>query len=342
MRLPGRRADVRDRTTTVAMHMLRALLLRRLTLSAARWRLARRARPSPPRGRRRPPLACSSRSTCRRRARASPRSGADRRLAPVARRAARHARLPRRTGRTRRRRDRAVVEPSRARRAAARARRGAAAPAAARARPDRRARGPRRALAALQARVAGALAAAGVYTPESAPFRPHVTVARLRPRARPPRGDRPARAARVPRRAPSRSTARACTRRRPLRAARARAADGTLTATLSAAWSLPRPGGPVFPRCSPSPRSSPSRTPPQPRCTGARASTSAASSARTLDVPLDRAGVDPGTVPLRIARVGRTPGPTLMYLSGGPGGAGVSEMLERARGRPAARATASA
>jgi pimeloyl-ACP methyl ester carboxylesterase len=47
----------------------------------------------------------------------------------------------------------------------------------------------------------------------------------------------------------------------------------------------------------------------------------------TLDVPLDRAGVDPGTVPLRIARIGRRSGPTLMYLSGGPGGAGVSEML---------------
>ena len=28
MRLPGGRADVRDRTTTVALHMLRALLLR--------------------------------------------------------------------------------------------------------------------------------------------------------------------------------------------------------------------------------------------------------------------------------------------------------------------------
>jgi pimeloyl-ACP methyl ester carboxylesterase len=47
----------------------------------------------------------------------------------------------------------------------------------------------------------------------------------------------------------------------------------------------------------------------------------------TLDVPLDRAGVDPGSVPLRIARIGRTAGPTMMYLSGGPGGAGVSEML---------------
>lgn len=47
----------------------------------------------------------------------------------------------------------------------------------------------------------------------------------------------------------------------------------------------------------------------------------------TLNVPLDRTGVDPGTVPLRIARLGRASGPTLMYLAGGPGGAGVSEML---------------
>src|SRR4051812_16498132 len=47
----------------------------------------------------------------------------------------------------------------------------------------------------------------------------------------------------------------------------------------------------------------------------------------SLTVPLDRAGVDPGHVKLRIARTGRAPGATLMYLSGGPGGAGVSEML---------------
>jgi pimeloyl-ACP methyl ester carboxylesterase len=47
----------------------------------------------------------------------------------------------------------------------------------------------------------------------------------------------------------------------------------------------------------------------------------------TLDVPLDRTGATPGTVGLRIARAGRRAGPTLMYLSGGPGGAGVSEML---------------
>ena len=43
------------------------------------------------------------------------------------------------------------------------------------------------ALAELQARLSGGLEAAGVYTPEKRPFRPHVTIARLRPRARPPR-----------------------------------------------------------------------------------------------------------------------------------------------------------
>ena len=42
-------------------------------------------------------------------------------------------------------------------------------------------------LASLQARVSDALAAAGLYTPEERPFRPHVTVARLRRGARPPR-----------------------------------------------------------------------------------------------------------------------------------------------------------
>jgi 2'-5' RNA ligase len=40
----------------------------------------------------------------------------------------------------------------------------------------------------LQARVAKSLEAAGVYTPETRPFRPHVTLARLRPRTKPPRG----------------------------------------------------------------------------------------------------------------------------------------------------------
>lgn len=57
--------------------------------------------------------------------------------------------------------------------------------------PPRRARvltveihGP---LGELQARVAAGLQAAGVYTPEARPFRAHVTLARLRPRARAPR-----------------------------------------------------------------------------------------------------------------------------------------------------------
>lgn len=58
----------------------------------------------------------------------------------------------------------------------------------------------------------------------------------------------------------------------------------------------------------------------------------------TLVVPLDRTGVDPGTVPLRIAHAGRSSGPTLMYLSGGPGGAGVSEMLSVIAGLPALEA----
>src|SRR3954469_14360272 len=47
----------------------------------------------------------------------------------------------------------------------------------------------------------------------------------------------------------------------------------------------------------------------------------------SLTVPLDRSGVDPGTIDLRIGRAGNLDGPTLMYLSGGPGGAGLSEML---------------
>jgi RNA 2',3'-cyclic 3'-phosphodiesterase len=60
--------------------------------------------------------------------------------------------------------------------------------------PPRRARvlcaavaDPEGALAGLQARVARGLAEAGLYTPEKRPFRAHVTVARLRPRARAPR-----------------------------------------------------------------------------------------------------------------------------------------------------------
>ena len=39
-------------------------------------------------------------------------------------------------------------------------------------------------LAALQGRVSAGLEAVGVYTPEKRPFRAHITVARLRPRAR--------------------------------------------------------------------------------------------------------------------------------------------------------------
>ena len=60
--------------------------------------------------------------------------------------------------------------------------------------PPRRARvltvalaDPDGAVAALQADVSDGLAAAGLYEPEKRPFRAHVTVARLRPGARPPR-----------------------------------------------------------------------------------------------------------------------------------------------------------
>ena len=104
----------------------------------------------------------------------------------------------------------------------------AAAPAPPRPGPHRGARGPHGALAQLQARISAGLEAAGVYTPEKRPFRPHVTIARLRPRVRPPRAaDARARAARVP------GTRRHALRlapapvRRPLRAAGNRAAGDT-------------------------------------------------------------------------------------------------------------------
>jgi 2'-5' RNA ligase len=60
--------------------------------------------------------------------------------------------------------------------------------------PPRRARvltveleDPTGALGELQSRLSAGLEAAGVYTPEKRPFRPHVTIARLRPRVHPPR-----------------------------------------------------------------------------------------------------------------------------------------------------------
>lgn len=46
---------------------------------------------------------------------------------------------------------------------------------------------PAGALTELQAGLSARLHAAGLYTPEKRPFHPHATVARLRPRARPPR-----------------------------------------------------------------------------------------------------------------------------------------------------------
>jgi 2'-5' RNA ligase len=60
--------------------------------------------------------------------------------------------------------------------------------------PPRRARvltvelgDPTGSLGEIQSRISAGLEAAGVYTPEKRPFRAHVTIARLRPRVRPPR-----------------------------------------------------------------------------------------------------------------------------------------------------------
>jgi pimeloyl-ACP methyl ester carboxylesterase len=48
----------------------------------------------------------------------------------------------------------------------------------------------------------------------------------------------------------------------------------------------------------------------------------------TLRVPLDRSGRLPGEIPLKLARLpAGAAKPTLVYLSGGPGGAGIEEML---------------
>src|SRR3954451_17800428 len=48
----------------------------------------------------------------------------------------------------------------------------------------------------------------------------------------------------------------------------------------------------------------------------------------TLRVPLDRSGALPGTVALKLARLpAGSARPTLVYLSGGPGAAGIEEML---------------
>src|SRR6201989_1174683 len=44
-------------------------------------------------------------------------------------------------------------------------------------------------------------------------------------------------------------------------------------------------------------------------------------------VPLARTGAMPGRIDLRVGRTGRRSGSALMYLSGGPGGAGVCEMV---------------
>jgi pimeloyl-ACP methyl ester carboxylesterase len=63
------------------------------------------------------------------------------------------------------------------------------------------------------------------------------------------------------------------------------------------------------------------------KCPGA--DTTGVPQCATLPVPLDRAGAVGGTVPLKVARLDDSDviAPTLVYLSGGPGGAGIEEML---------------
>ena len=217
--LPGDRADVRDRSTTVAMHLVRRLLLggrRRRARPAMSARLfAALELPADVRA----GLAAFGREAAARRPRA----------APVARgRAAPDARLPR---------------PPRARRgrprARGRARRGRLAGARADASPTR-CGWPRAGrtcsrsaledadgvLAALQAAVVERLADALPWQPEARPFRAHVTVARVRREWR-PRHRRPARGAAGDlhrRRGGALPLAPGRRRTGPLRAARARGA----------------------------------------------------------------------------------------------------------------------
>ena len=178
----------------------------------------------------------SSRSTCRRRprgARALPRRrGGPGRLAAARRgHVPRDARVPRASAGGRR---------GGGRRRAARRSRRASRPALALGDglllPPRRARvltvalrttpaAPRR---SCRPRSSAGLAAAGVYAPEARPFRPHVTVARIRPGARAaPHGRRGARAGRVRRRRRRRSTARTygAAAPRTSRSSRGRSAD---------------------------------------------------------------------------------------------------------------------
>ena len=186
LQLPGDRADVRDRTTTAALHLLRRLLLgpdgrRGVSDQAGAPPRAPLRRARPARRRRAPRSSRSATQPPTRRLATGPDRGA-----------ARHARFlghrPASDVRRARRGPRAaagpaprlalagplLLPPRRAARAVRRARRT---PTAA-----------RRAAGARQRR----LAAAGSTRPRSAPFRAHVTVARLRPRARAPRSRRAA------------------------------------------------------------------------------------------------------------------------------------------------------
>ena len=203
-RLPGDRAEVRDRSTTVGMHLLRRRCVERSRRLSGRGALfvaldlpERRARRS-----------AAGATRCRRHERPAARS------AEVA---ARDARLPRPAGRGgRRARSRlpalggwpgaraGAAGPGRG------ARRAAAAAAAVRARP----RGPGRRVGRGAGGGGGRARRRRLYEPEKRPFWPHVTLARVARRARePPRIAAPPPAA--VRGAEVCSTARGCARRGP-------------------------------------------------------------------------------------------------------------------------------
>lgn len=56
----------------------------------------------------------------------------------------------------------------------------------------------------------------------------------------------------------------------------------------------------------------------------------------TVTVPLDRTGTLPGEVGLRVAQVTEGERGTLVYLSGGPGSAGIGELAGLMPRRPSA------
>ena len=213
IQLPGDRADIRDRSTTVAMHLLRRLLRGEELPSGVS-----RERPGQPRTRL---FVALDLPEAAREALAAWRDGAlggPRRPAPGAGRApARDARVPRLAGRGDVERIAATAfEPLAGLGAGARSRRRGLVPVPARGAAPVRARPGGRG----RARVGRfrppwrALAGRALYEPEQRPFWPHVTLARVKRGRRAPRLPRRRSAARSrSSRRRSRSTARRSARR---------------------------------------------------------------------------------------------------------------------------------